>query len=276
MPIMAGFDLYQSKIDRESDVGYAYNETRTGFDLRTGKELTEYLSGSATYRLEAIKLDNFADGVSNDLLKEEGTNNVSSLSFNLTHDSRDDILNPTRGLVLGGTFDLAGGPLSGDKNFYRVKTKASYDMPLIFASVLEFRLRTGIIDRFGDSDYVPVYENFYAGGAYSIRGYNERKVGPLDPGSGDPIGGKSMVVANIEYTIPVVDFIKAAVFYDTGNVWTKVSDISLDGYKSGIGVGLRIKTPIGPMNLDYGYPLDDEPGESERSGKFYFSVSRAF
>lgn len=276
MPISAGFDLYRTKIDRESDVGYAYNEERTGFDLRSGKSFTEYLSGGVTYRLEEIKLDNFADNVSNDLLREEGTNNVSSISFNLTHDSRDDILNPTKGLVLGSTFDLAGGPLSGDKNFYRIKGKASYDLPLIYASVLEFRLRTGVVDRYGDSDYVPVYENFYAGGAYTIRGYNERKVGPLDPGSGDPVGGKSMVVANIEYTLPIVEYIKAAVFFDTGNVWPKVSDIGLDGYKSGMGVGLRIKTPIGPMNLDYGYPLNDEPGEEDRSGKFYFSVSRSF
>ncbi|MCX5681826.1 MAG: outer membrane protein assembly factor BamA [Candidatus Omnitrophica bacterium] len=276
MPISGGFDLYQSLIDRESDVGYAYNEKRTGLDLRLGKELTEYLSGSTIYRLEEIKLDNFASGVSNDLLSEEGRNRISSLSFNLTHDSRDDIINPTKGLVLGGTFDLAGGPLSGDKNYYRIKVKTSYDWPLLFGSVLECRFRAGVIDRYGDSDYVPVYERFYAGGAYSIRGYNERKVGPLDSGSGDPIGGKSMVVGNIEYTVPIVDFVKAAVFFDTGNVWEKVSDFSFNGYKSGTGVGLRVKTPIGPINLDYGYPLNNEPGEDKRSGKFYFSVSKSF
>ncbi|HQP10267.1 MAG TPA: BamA/TamA family outer membrane protein, partial [Candidatus Omnitrophota bacterium] len=46
--------------------------------------------------------------------------------------------------------------------------------------------------------------------------------------------------------------------------------------KSGTGLGFRVKTPIGPVNLDYGYLLNDEPGEDDRSGKFYFSVSRGF
>ena len=76
--------------------------------------------------------------------------------------------------------------------------------------------------------------------------------------------------------VPIIDILKAAVFVDTGNVWAKASDYGNDGLKSGTGVGLRVKTPIGPINLDYGIPLDDEPGEEKRSGKFYFSVSRGF
>ncbi|MFA6378722.1 MAG: outer membrane protein assembly factor BamA [Candidatus Omnitrophota bacterium] len=276
MPISGGFDLYRNSISRENDVGYAYDETRIGGDLRFGKELSEYLSSGVVYRLEEIKLDNFADDVSSELLREEGKNTISSLSFNLTHDSRDDVFNPSRGLVLGGTIDIAGGFLGGDKDFYRFKTKTSYDMPMVAGSVLEFRLRTGIMDSYGDSTYVPVYERFYAGGAYSIRGYNERKVGPLDPGSNDPIGGNSMVIGNIEYTMPVVDFIKVAVFLDTGNVWADMSEFGQGGYKTGTGLGLRVKTPIGPINLDYGYPLNKEPGEETKSGKFYFSISRSF
>ncbi|HOD11817.1 MAG TPA: outer membrane protein assembly factor BamA [Candidatus Omnitrophota bacterium] len=276
MPISGGFDLYRSRISRESDVGYAYDEARTGFDLRFGKELSEYLSANTIYRLEEIKIDNFADGVSSELTREGGKNKISSLGFGLTHDSRDDVFNPTKGLLLGGTFDLAGGALGGDKDFYRLKIKGSYDIPLAGGSVLEYRLRAGVVDSYGDSSYVPIYERFFAGGAYTIRGYNERKVGPLDPASKDPIGGDSMLVNNIEYIIPVIDFIKVAIFFDSGNVWPKIGDFGNGGFKSGTGLGLRVKTPIGPINLDYGYPLNDEPGEDERSGKFYFSISRSF
>ena len=70
--------------------------------------------------------------------------------------------------------------------------------------------------------------------------------------------------------------IKLAAFFDAGNVWPKIKDFATSELKSGTGFGLRIKTPIGPINLDYGYPLNDEPGETSRSGKFYFSVSRGF
>ncbi len=275
MPISGGFDLYHNEIYREEDNGYPYDEVRTGFDLRFGKELREYLSGGIVYRLEEIELSDFASDVSSELRREEGTNNISSLSFNLTYDSRDDVFNPSRGLVLGGTFDIAGGLLGGDKDYYRFKTKTSYDVPLIAGSVLEFRLRTGLMDSYDDSTYVPVYERFYAGGAYTIRGYDERMVGPLDSQSRDPIGGNSMVIGNIEYTIPVVDFIKLAAFFDVGNVWADMNDFGQGDYKSGAGFGLRIKTPIGPINLDYGFPFNDIPGE-DKTGKFYFSISRSF
>ena len=146
----------------------------------------------------------------------------------------------------------------------------------VLASVERFEPAVGIADAYGDSDSVPIFERFFAGGAKTIRGYDERQVGPLDSVTEDPIGGESMLVGNIEYTIPLMEFIKVAVFFDTGNVWADIGDFGSGNFYSGTGLGLRVKTPVGPINLDYGYPLNDEPGEEERSGKFYFSVSRGF
>ncbi len=275
-PISGGFDAYRTEHKRERDVGYAYDERRVGGDVRFGKEISEYWSTGLTYRLENIKIGNLESGVSADLAKEEGQNTVSSTSFSLTRDTRDSIYNPTHGLLLTGTADVAGGILGGDKDFLRLFNKASYDLPLNFGSVLEVSLRTGFAKAYGNTDGVPIFERFFAGGATTIRGYNERKVGPIDAVSNDPIGGESMLIGNLEYTIPLIDFLKFATFIDTGNVWSKVRDFASGGLKSGAGIGLRVKTPIGPINLDYGYPLNDEPGEDSRSGKFYFSVSRGF
>lgn len=276
-PVSGGFDLYLTDRDRERDVGYAFDEQRAGAKIRFGKQLSEYVSTGAFYQFENIEIDNFEDDVSADLIREEGENNLSMLGVSLTRDTRDNIYNPTRGLYLSGELDIAGGPVSGDKDFYRLTGKASYNIPLGYHNaVLEFRLRTGIMNDYGSSDYVPIFERFFAGGSRTIRGYDERKVGPLDSANNDPIGGESMIVGNIELTVPVLDFMKLAAFYDTGNVWKEMEDIGTSGFKSGIGMGLRFKTPIGPISLDYGYPLDSEPGEESRSGKFYFSVSRGF
>ena len=275
-PLSAGFDAYRTQRNRSTDVGYAYEERRTGGDLRLGKELSEYLSAGVSYRLEQIRISNLADGVSADLVKEAGTNLVSSLDFSLTHDKRDSTFNPTKGLFVNGDLDVAGGILGGDKDFWRLQNMASYDIPWKFGSVLELSVRTGFAKAYNNTDAVPIFERLFVGGAKSIRGYNERKVGPLDPVTNDPIGGESSFVGNVEYTVPIVDFIKVATFFDTGNVWSKVRDFASTGLKSGAGFGLRVKTPIGPINLDYGYPLDSEPGEQKRSGKFYFSVSRGF
>ncbi|MCA9400477.1 MAG: outer membrane protein assembly factor BamA [Candidatus Omnitrophica bacterium] len=276
-PISGGFDAYRLERDREEDTGYAYDEERTGGGIRFGKQFTEYVSAGVNYGIEEVTIENFEDNVSAALLAEEGTNVVSVLGFNISRDTRDNVYSPTKGLYLFSKVDVAGGALGGDKDFIRSESSASYYVPLKFKSVIEFKLRAGVVDAYGDSYEVPIFERFFVGGARTIRGYEERQVGPLDPNTNDPVGGESMFVGNIEYTIPLIEYVKLAAFFDTGNVWVDVNDFGMKGsLKSGTGVGLRVKTPIGPINLDYGYPLNDEPGEDKRSGKFYFSVSRGF
>ncbi len=277
-PISGGFDLYRSERDRERDVGFSYDEEKAGGDIRLGKRFTDYVSGTVSYKFEEVTIENFEDNVTADLLAEEGTNTVSVLGFNLKRDSRDSVFSPRKGFTVNGGFDIAGGLLGGDKDFFRLQGGGNYYMPLKFKSVLEFRARAGIVDGYGDGEdsKVPIFERFFAGGARTIRGFDERQVGPLDPSNNDPIGGEALLVANIEYTIPVIEFLKLAAFFDTGNVWADAKDFGSGGLKSGVGFGARVKTPIGPVNLDYGYPLSDEPGEEGKSGKFYFSVSRGF
>jgi outer membrane protein assembly factor BamA len=148
----------------------------------------------------------------------------------------------------------------------------------LFNGVLEMKVRSGMVDAHGDSDRVPIFERFFAGGSNTIRGYEERGVGPVDAATKDPIGGEALFVANAEYTVPVIDFVKFAVFFDTGNVWSRIEDFGEDGLLSGTGLGFRFKTPIGPIKLDYGYPLDEDPSDpgDDRNGQFYFSVSRGF
>ena len=275
-PVSGGFDAFRTERTRAQDIGYAYAEKRIGGNIRLGKEFSERATGRLAYRREDVTIHDLDSNVSADLLAEEGTNTISSLGSSLTWNSTDSNINPTRGLVVTGSADLAGGLLGGDKDFYRLEGTGSYYLPFKWKSVLELRLHGGLVDAYGNAEKVPIFERFFAGGARTIRGYNERKVGPLDPNTEDPIGGESMVVGNIEYTIPLVDYIKLAGFFDAGNVWARKEDFGSGGFKAGTGFGLRVKTPIGPINLDYGYPLNNEPGENKRSGKFYFSVSRGF
>jgi outer membrane protein insertion porin family len=229
------------------------------------------------YRYDNIDITNITETASDDLKKEYGKNAISSAEFGLTYDSRDNVFNPTKGNILSGSLECAGGPLAGDKDFLKFFGRASHYFPLLRGSTLELRGRLGLADAYGDSEQLPIYERFFAGGAYTVRGYRERKVGPVDPVSKDALGGEGMLVGNIEYTYPLFDFLKLATFYDTGNVWSKYTDIGSGGFKSAIGLGVRIKTPIGPVMLDYGIPLNKEPGEDTKgSGRFHFSVSHGF
>jgi len=285
-PVAFGFDLYRREHKRDSDVGYGYDEKVTGGDLRLGKEISEYLRTDITYRLEQIQISNINTPASNDLLNEDGTNVISSITPSLTYDSRDNVFDTRKGNYLTGAMEFAGGPLAGDKNYWKFSGQASHYMPMPFNAVLEFRGRIGLADSFGSSNSLPIYERFFAGGAYSLRGYEERKVGPVDSISNDPLGGNSMLVGNIEYTYPIFAFLKVAAFYDVGNVWKKLGDIGSSsdsgginsgGFKSDLGLGLRIKTPVGPIMLDYGFPMNKASGEDrKKSGRFNFSASHGF
>ena len=130
-------------------------------------------------------------------------------------------------------------------------------------------------DSFGDSNAVPIFERFFAGGADTIRGYKERRVGPKDRLSNDAVGGESMLVGTVEYSVPIASFLRGAAFFDIGNVYERLQEFAQEGFKSGAGAGARIKTPFGPMRLDVGYPLNPDPGE-KRAIRVHFSASRDF
>ena len=263
----------------DNTTGYAYTQKTIGGDLRLGKAINDNLSVGAVYRLEHINISDLDSGVSEALAEQAGNSLVSSLGFSVTNDYRDSKLSPTTGWVITNNADIAGGPLGGDRNFYRLQTSGEYFYPIKIndvTTVLEISGRTGIVQSYPNTPDVPIFERYFTGGQDSIRGYDERSVGPLDPNTNDAVGGDALLLGSVEYTVPIIEIIKGAVFFDTGNVWDKVRDYGTGGVKSGTGVGLRVKTPIGPIKLDYGIPLDKEPGQTNKSGKFYFSVSRGF
>jgi outer membrane protein insertion porin family len=278
-PVSAGFDAYYTENLNDSTTGYAYTQKTIGGDLRLGKSFNDHLSVGTVYRLEHINISDLDSGVSQALAEQAGNSLVSSLGFSVTNDYRDSKLSPTSGWSITNNADIAGGPLGGDRNFYRLQTSGEYYYPVKIngvTTVLEISGRTGIVQSYPDTPDVPIFERYFTGGQDSIRGYDERSVGPLDPNTNDAVGGDALLLGSVEYTVPIIEIIKGAVFFDTGNVWDKVRDYGTGGVLCGTGVGLRIKTPIGPIKLDYGIPLNKTPEQSSKNGKFYFSVSRGF
>jgi len=276
-PVSFGFDGYRKGHDQDDNVGYAYKEDVKGGLLRLGREFNDYWKGGVAYRLENVKISDVVDGATTELLDEVGSNNLSSGEAQLSYDSRDSVNSPSKGIYASNTLQLFGGPFCGDKDFVKYLGRISLYTPAINKSVIELRLRGGIASEFSDTNKIPIYERFFAGGASTVRGYRERKVGPIDRVTEDPLGGDKMLIGNIEYTYPLADFLKAATFFDIGKVWGSDSaNIIENGFMSSIGLGLRVNTPIGPVSVDYGWPLDTEVGEEDQEGRFHFNVSRAF
>ena len=141
--------------------------------------------------------------------------------------------------------------------------------------VIEVIGRAGVAEAYNDDPDLPLFDRYFLGGLYSLRGFGYRDVGPKDS-TGEPLGGDTYYFGSIEYSIPIMDRLRVAFFYDIGMVFKK--PYSLDPapfntgrYNDNFGVGIRLNLPIGPLRLDYGIPITSDP-QNKGSGKFQFGV----
>lgn len=275
-PLSFGIDGYNRVSKRSGTTGYAYDEERFGGNVRLGKEFTEFVRADLIYGLVNVDISNVPDNASQGLQDEVGENTISSLFLELTRDSRDNIYNPGKGLVLSCSGEVAGGPLGQDKDFFKLMGTFDFYKTLFKEVLLELKVVAGGGDTYSDSDaeILPIYERFYAGGTNTIRGFEERDVGPKDI-SGEAVGGESTLYGTCEFTHALFKLVKVAAFYDFGNVWEKLEDFGSGDFSYSVGLGFRVKTPMGPVKLDYGYPLQAAEGV-EKEGRFHFSMSRGF
>jgi outer membrane protein insertion porin family len=275
-PFSLGFDLYRREFDRTRSSGLFFDETRTGAAVRVGKDITDWDRLNFTYRFDNVEIEDIPEDASADLKAEEGESDISSGFLGYTRDTRNNKFVPSSGYLLSGGYEYAGGFFGGDKDFWKATGLAAAYFKHFDFLVLELKFRGGIADAFDETPKVPIFERFFVGGANTVRGYRERRIGPRDPGTKDPIGGDTYWVTNAEYTFPIYpNVLKGAVFYDVGAAYLEGSDIGDGDVASGVGVGVRIKTPIGPVKLDVGYPLDEIEGE-DKEFRFHFNISQGF
>ena len=121
-----------------------------------------------------------------------------------------------------------------------------------------------------------IYEKFRLGGINTVRGFEYYSISPIDPETGDRIGGEKMMFYNIEYRFPVLkeQGVVGLVFFDAGNVFTKDDSYSFSGIRKSVGGGIRWLSPIGPIRIEYGKNLD--PLEGESSGEVEIAAGGTF
>jgi outer membrane protein insertion porin family len=148
---------------------------------------------------------------------------------------------------------------------------------------------------------IPIAEHFFSGGGNSHRGFGVNQAGPRDPVSGFPLGGNALVLNSVELRFPIWgENIGGAVFHDVGNVFTRLSDFSLRQHQRkdsqgnpidfnyishAVGFGLRYRTPVGPIRMDFGYDLNPtqylvpalaKPRKTAGRWQFSFSIGQTF
>ncbi len=289
-----------------------YDQQNLGFDINVRRGLTRFTAVSLEYRFEDVNINN-VNTDSTILQQEVGTRTRSALRADFSYDTRDSNFLTRRGTRVDFSPYIAGGPLGGNTDIVGVDLTAAHYIALPFDSILLFNGEIAGVDTFDGGDRVPVFDRLYLGGANNLRGFAFRKVGPKDY-KGNPVGGRTLVRATGEYTYPIINRVRGAFFYDGGFVnqqgfdfapqtYYKRSDFRRDpnridtdpktpvpnahgsdtsniefggGLNMDVGLGVRLDLPIGPLRLDYGYPLLNDGYNKRRSGVFSFNVGYQF
>jgi outer membrane protein insertion porin family len=285
-----GVDLYHTF--REAFGGREFDETRTGGSIRLGKEIYENLYASVRYKFESIEIEDIdVTGLQDTVRPDpyvEGTSTTSSITFSLTHDTRDYVLNPSSGHRYAGSLEIAG--LGGDNEFWKLIGNASWYRLLTEKLILAYDVEAGIAQGFGTMDSLPLHERFFSGGANSIRGFEEAGIGPrgiyartrrLDNGQvysevdDVVIGGEIELLSRTELRYPITNQVQGVVFFDAGAAWEEIGDVDFGEIRMSTGVGVRVNLPIGAaIRLDLGVPILKE--EEDDTQFFHFGFNQSF
>ena len=271
-PISLGLQAYKWK--REYD---EYTKDSLGGSITLGSYLglDQYTKGYVTYTWDRADLTDIADDAAIEIKDMAGLNVTSSITLTIKRDSRNKPWNTTRGSLNSFSFEYAGGILGGDVYFDKYYARSAWFIPAWFGSAFMLQGRWGYIKE-REGGKLPVYQKFRLGGINTVRGYEYGDISPVDPVTGDKIGGEKMMVYNVEYRFPLVkdQGVVGVLFYDAGNVFTKDESVTFSDIRQSAGVGVRWYSPIGPLRLEYGKVINGREGYP--SGNWEFSVGGVF
>jgi outer membrane protein insertion porin family len=280
-----GFDVYRSERDYED-----YTRRVTGGDVKAGYRLTDQLSTFWLYKYEVKKLYDFSPAfLANPSQITETSGTIGSLYGSLSLDTTDYRLDPSKGYA--GTVSAEYAGLGGNQRFARFIGQSSVFFPLMWSTVFSLRGELGYMMQMGKE--IPIDEKFYLGGISTLRGYSSRTVCPvqttylktINPVTGLAttipsmiyLGGIKEAVFNADYVFPIIKDagLKGVVFFDAGNSYGPGEQYFSKVLMS-YGLGVRWYSPMGPLRLEYGIPVNPRAGIDSKSGKFEFSIGGFF
>ncbi|MBU1694464.1 MAG: outer membrane protein assembly factor BamA [Verrucomicrobia bacterium] len=267
-----GVDLFSHESRYYSSL---YDQKNVGGSLTLGHALGAFSRVNLTYNLQQIDIFNVSSNASTVIQEEAGQYTKSALTLELVRDSRDHPFIPSRGNRSSVSATVAGGFLGAETDLYGFEARTSQFVPLWFDHVFNIRGWAGVVENYGDSDRVPLFDRHFLGGPRTIRGFKYRDVGPHDE-NGEPIGGLTAGFLTTEYTLPVAEKVRLAFFYDVGMVWEQAWDADLDHLNSGLGFGVRFDLPGFPIQLDYTWPIDTDPENERAGGRFSFWIGYVY
>ncbi|GAB4299896.1 MAG: outer membrane protein assembly factor BamA [Desulfuromonadia bacterium] len=284
-----GGDLY--RVEREYT--NSYTRRSIGGNIKGGYPLTDEISLFMLYKYEEKtilkKAQQFVEAVRLGQINDENSSTVSAVTLRLSRNTTDYRLDPTTGMTNNLSMEFAG--IGGNTRYLRTIADSTLFVPAFWSTVLMTRGTVGTVTKVGKE--IAIDEKFYLGGINTVRGYASRTLSPFVTSTGSTYslygngpssyfsrlytGGDTEFYANVELLIPLLKDagLKGVLFYDIGNANDGVGNV-FNGLRASYGFGFRWFSPIGPLRLEYGIPLDPRIGIDDKSGRFEFAIGTFF
>jgi outer membrane protein insertion porin family len=255
---------------REDELSYRYD--RIAGEVFFTREIDRFTLARVTANTEYVNIRAIPPEQEDAFRRERGDNPIRRrVMLHGERDTRDNIFVPQKGSFSFVGVDFVGGPLGGDFSYIRSQFMWSRFNRFAGQNILASRIWLGYIDdRFEGGNSSPD-DRYTIGGANTIRGYRLNSVGPQPP---KPVGGRYMLLGNIEIRRPLFWRFGGTAFFDAGNSYARVEEITPISVRFGTGLGVQFFTPIGPIRLEYAVRLQKEFDLG--AGLYHLSILYAF
>jgi outer membrane protein insertion porin family len=225
----------------------------------------DYLRAGVGYAITREKIGDIDEDASSSIKDEEGTTLTSAVTPNLSYDSRDHFFAPSKGAVSNLSVKFAG--LGGTSHFLKSDLSGHWYFPLLkdpnWGGTYTFSLGGALGYGLGYSgnSHLPLFERYFPGGINSVRGFQDRSLGPRD--GDDVIGGDKQAILNVELLFPVMERVglRGVAFFDMGQAFRDSDSLSFSAFRRSVGVGARWMSPFGPLRVELGFPLNAKSGD---------------
>ncbi len=267
---------------RETDANDAnvtqYNSAVINAGAEFGIPLTEYNTLNVGLDFENTELDlgAFASEQVRDFVDREGDEfNTVRFTGSFAYDTRNKAILPDRGTLHRIRTEVAVP--GGDLEYYKLDYDARWFYPVTSKYTLALQGRVGYGESYGDTEVFPFFENFYAGGPRSVRGFEDNTLGPKDSRN-DALGGNLLVVGNAEVILPVpflqdIESLRITGFVDAGNVYGVDEDFDAGTIRYSAGLSGLWLSPFGVLTVSVAQPFNTQDGDSEQPFQFTFGTS---
>ena len=277
--VSRGFGLFFRKTDADEANLSDYSTDAFGLNMNVGVPINEFDTIRLSAQAEHLELNTNSSSpneVKDFIDDHDDKYNSLILNGGWAHDTRNKTIFADRGGLQ--SFSTEVTVPGSDLEYYKLEYEQRRYLRLTKYLTLLMHAEVGYGDGYGEFDNLPFLENYFAGGIRSVRGYEDNTLGPEDS-KGNPIGGAFKVVGGTEILFPVPfleqsDSVRTGLFIDVGQVYKDYAAFTTSDLRYSIGVSGMWLSPMGPLTVSFGFPLNDESGDEVQ--KFQFSVGALF